>query len=556
MLSYSQTLLLFFSLVSFLFLFAINGRTRVSFFMAIVTLCTFLAVFMHSLDFVISHGKYVIYALLLVTVTIIYKFLHNMSMKLPANIFLTAFFVTIILVLEYSLSLRYGLVEVGEQIPDAAIYMRYGHWSSSLKNPYYDLINVASFWIAFLHEVYGAGDVVNAIPNLVLYITIILLSVCSLLIIYRRFIGAKGGFDVIAYVLLIAIATPYVTFISVPPSLSALYALLFISFFISRAGLDVRDYGILIMLALAGILTHATSVAMITFFLLFLLFVLVAVNRAHESYPWSAFKILVMLLALHTLLSLIRFFYTSAYVSLYPYYSDFMRFFNFFIGTGEVETRMSRYELYSPLFTVFSWILLPAFAMPYVLYFLLHKRSCATYQQLLSLPLLIGGLLLIFIGFIGSFFSNSFSREAGYPGYMLLFLGSVEPIRVIINSKRNEVILLVMVVLSLISGMYTVKNAPELYMGKIPCLAYRPPTSSEIILAEDLLRLSILENMKGFKIYQYFDPGIYLVKIIELRLVGFDNILSLSMNVQPITSLSNMSVSDIIFNSPSLYISR
>jgi hypothetical protein len=525
--------------------------------MAIVTLCTFLAVFMHSLDFVISHGKYVIYALLLVTVTVIYKFLHNMSMKLPANIFLTAFFVTIILVLEYSLSLRYGLVEVGEQIPDAAIYMRYGHWSSSLKNPYYDLINVASFWIAFLHEVYGAGDVVNAIPNLVLYLTIILLSVCSLLIIYRRFIGAKGGFDVIAYVLLIAIATPYVTFISVPPSLSALYALLFISFFISRAGLDVRDYGVLIMLALAGILTHATSMAMITFFLLFLLlFVLVAVNRAHESYSLSTFKILVMLLALHTLLSLIRFFYTSAYVSLYPYYSDFMRFFNFFIGTGEVETRMSRYELYSPLFTVFSWILLPAFATSYVLYFLLHKRSCATYQQLLSLPLLIGGLLLIFIGFIGSFFSNSFSREAGYPGYMLLFLGSVEPIRVIINNKRNEVILLVMVVLSLISGMYTVKNAPELYMSKIPSLAYRPSTSSEIILAEDLLRLSMLGDIRSFKIYQEFDPGLYLVKMIEWRLIWPYNISSLGMNIQPMSSMGSMNVSDIIFNSPLLYISR
>mgnify|MGYP001626224523 FL=1 len=50
-----------------------------------------------------------------------------------------------------------------------------------------------------------------------------------------------GGFEVFVYVLLIAIATPYVTFISMPPSLSALYALLFISFFILRAGQEARS---------------------------------------------------------------------------------------------------------------------------------------------------------------------------------------------------------------------------------------------------------------------------------------------------------------------------
>jgi hypothetical protein len=508
-----------FSLVSVLFLSMINGSTRASFFIAIVTLYTFLAVFMNSLDFIISHGKQVMYAFFLITVIMIYRFLQNVNIKSSTSIvLLTVFFVVVILIFEYSLSLRYGLVEVGEQAPDAAVYMKHGHWSFSLKNPYYNLINVASFWIAFLHGIYDVGDVANAIPNLVFYIVIVLLSVCSLLIVYRRFVGAERSFDVIAYVLLIAIATPYITFISVPPSLSALYALLFISFFISRSGLDVRDYVVLVVLALAGVLTHATSMGMITFFLLSLLLISVAVNRARKSFPWSAFGILVMVLAIHTLLSLTRLFYTSAYVSLYPYYSDFMRFLNFLIGTGEVEIRVSGYELYSPLFTAFSWTLLPAFATSYVLYCLLHKRSCATYQQLLSLSLLIGGLTLIFLGFIGSFFSNSFSREAGYPGYMLLLLGSVEPIRVITRSKRKEVILLVIVVLGLISGMYTVKNAPELYVGRIPYLIYRPPTPGESLLVKNL----IVSNLLGYASKDLFllssiDPGIFTVYAILVK---------------------------------------
>jgi hypothetical protein len=512
MLSYSQTLLLFFPLVSALFLLVIFNRMRASFFMAIVTLCTFLAVFMNSLDFVISHGGYVTYAFLLVTAIMIYRFLHNINIRSSTSSgFLIAFFVIVILVFEYSLSLRYGLVEVGEQVPDAAVYMEYGHWSFSLKNPYYDLINVASFWIAVLHGVYGVGDVVNAFPNLVFYIVIILLFVCSLLIAYRRFIGGEGGFDVIVYVFLIAIATPYITFITVPPSLSALYALLFISFFISRAWLSMQDYTVLIVLALAGMLTHATSMGMITFFLLSLIFVSAAVNRARESYPWGAFGVLVMVLALHTILSLARFFYTSAYVSLYPYYSDFMRFINFLLGTGELETRISRYELYLPLFTAYSWTILPGLAASYILY-CLAKRSCIAQHQLASLSLLVGGLLLIGIGFAGSFFSNSFSREAGYPGYILLLLGSMEPLKSIIRERRSEAILLAMIVLALISGMYTMKNAPELYIGKVPYLTFRPPTPGECMLVKNLIVSNFLgHTSKNLFLLSSIDPGIFTV---------------------------------------------
>ncbi|MGC8544185.1 MAG: hypothetical protein ACP5NQ_09600 [Vulcanisaeta sp.] len=403
---------------------------------------------------------------------------------------------------------------MGEQAPDAAVYMEYGHWRFSLKNPYYDLINVASFWIAVLHEVYGIGDVVNAVPNLVFYIVIILLFICSLLIAYRRLIGGERGFDVVVYALLIAIASPYITFISVPPSLSALYALLFIGFFISRDRLDSRDYVVLLILALAGILTHATAMGMIIFFLLSLTLILrIVKNKTQETHSRGTFGVLVTVLVLYVLLSLVRFIYTTAYISLYPYYASFISFINFLSGTGEVELRASKYGLYAPLFTVFSWTILPGLAASYVLYCLI-KRSCTeSRQQLISLSLLIGGLILIGMGFIGSHFSNSFSREAGYPGYMLLLLGSIEPLRLITKSRRLETMLMVVMVLGLISGIYTVTNAAGLYIGKLPFLAFRPPTPGEALLIRQLINTGVLNTQAtgNIMICTQFDPNTILV---------------------------------------------
>ncbi|MGC9107754.1 MAG: hypothetical protein ACP5IE_06160, partial [Infirmifilum sp.] len=64
---------------------------------------------------------------------------------------------------------------------------------------------------------------------------------------------------------------------------------------------------------------------------------------------------------------------------------------------------------------------------------------------------------------------------------ILLLLGSVESLKSIIRERISEVILLAMLVLALISGIYTVKNASDLYIHKIPYLTLKPPTQEEII---------------------------------------------------------------------------
>ncbi|MGC9107455.1 MAG: hypothetical protein ACP5IE_04615 [Infirmifilum sp.] len=421
---------------------------------------------------------------------------------------LIVYFVIVTVALNYSLALRYGLMEVGEQAPDVAMYITFGKWNFSLKNPFYDIIHVDAFWVSIFHMLFNIDNIINAIPTLLLYTTLTVLLVSLFLVSIE-----KQGSNILIYILSIFVFTPYLL-----PSLSALYAMLLIYLF-TRYEHKWNTYIAITILALAGTLTHASFTAMTIFFLLSLLMSHKFLGSGRDQNLENILKILTILLTLHFLITLIRFFYTSAYISLYPYYADVLNFFNVFLGAGEAKLRESRYELYAPLFTAFSWSLLVALATSYLLYCLTHRKSCNTYRQLVSLSLIFGGLILISIGFVGSFFSNSFSREAGYPGYMLLLLGSIEPIRLITRNRRSEVIFLTLIILGLISGMYTVKNAPELYVGQIPYLTYRPPTPGEGLLARNLVESGFLEPHSRVILLTPFDPGTFTVYFIQYKII-------------------------------------
>ena len=203
---------------------------------------------------------------------------------------------------------------------------------------------------------------------------------------------------------------------------------------------------------------------------------------------------------------------------------------------------------------VFSWTIYPAIAISYILTMMIKGKY--SYNELFALSLSLAGLALIFIGFIGSLFSNSFSRQAAYPGYMLLFLGSLDALRRINHSKIGTVIMVIIVVMVVFSGLFTIKNAPWLCVGKVPHLTYRPPTTSDITLAEDLLKLSVLGELGIFRIYQDFNPGVYLVRLLEWGLIEPSNTLLPAIDVQPISILGNANDDEVIFNSRSLYVLR
>jgi hypothetical protein len=461
-------------------------------------------------------------------------------------IYTMIFIAAIIIIFEASLGFIYGLIHVSEQSPDIATYIIYGHWGFSLKNPYYDIINVASFLIATLHLIMDVNDIVNGFPSVILgFINALLISLGTY-IVYQRANSQK--FYLLA--ILLALVTPYITFVSMPPALSAMFAVLIYAIISGRV-IRSSDYVVMTLLGVVGMLTHATSIAMIIFGLASL-FIL---SKIYRDIKGSIYLHMLMFFAIiYIVISFARFIYTTAYVSLYPYYADFLRFLNFLSSPGSVELRATRYEQWSPLFTSFSWTIYPALSASYILATIFKRRY--SYNEFLALSLSLAGLALIFIGFVGSRFSNSFSREVAYPGYMLLFIGSFEAFKHINLDRIGKIIMMIILVMGVFSGFFTVKNAPWLYVGKIPYLTYRPPTSSEIILAEDLLKLSMLGDIRSFKIYQEFDPGLYLVRMIEWKLIGPYNISSLGMNIQPMSSMGSMNVSDIIFNSPLLYVSR
>ena len=459
--------------------------------------------------------------------------------------------------IEYSLNISSGLIEVGEQVPDATLYLIKGHWEASLKNPYYDIINVASFWIAILHKIMGVSNTVYALPNLILYVINALLIYLSIFIAFKM----VKAIDALKYVPAIIFLTPYITLITVPPALSAAYALIFLAVLMTRffEGLTLRweDYLLFFLLAMAGVLTHATFAAMTIFALLLLELVrgFIHVLIHNDVFKTRIMYSIALLLLTYISLTLIRFFYTTAYVSLYPYYADFLRFLNFLSGTGETIVRLTRYEEASPLITAYSWTLLPSFATAYVIYYLLRIRKLRVSRvEMLSLSLITAGLLLIVLGFIGSMFSNSFSREAGYPGYMLLLLGSFEPLKKINANKYSRVVLLILLVMGLISGAFTIKNASQFYIGKVPFLSYSVPTPSEVSLVRTLVKMNIIEPSINIYTYSSFDPGLFSVLYTEIKQ---STPIFTRIHSEPINNLEQLlfHAHSIVLNSNSLVIS-
>jgi len=557
LLSYTGYLLFFVILNAMAFLLIYNdhqGKTIIKMFILFLILILSTSLFFYLIinDYTFLEANKV-YAFITFSISILI-FLMPYLIKNLGKTRMQFFIITVILLLmlldvmlEYSLIIANDFIEVGEQTPDATVYATYERWSFSLKNPFYDLINVTSYWIAILHIILGVNDVIYALPNVILYFAIALLILLAVYIIYKR---AKSQ-NVLLPAVMFALATPYITFITVPPALSAMFAILVIMLFIKQ-NIKLSDYITIMFLSIAGILTHTTAIAMLIFSLitLYLVSKLYGGNSAYVHY----LRILVLFTVIYLIISFTRFIYTTAYVSLYPYGADFLKFFNFLSSPSSVELRITKYEQWSPIFTSFSWTIYPALAISYIMTVFFKKKH--SYSELLAFSLLSAGLILIFVGFVGSYFSNSFSREVGYPGYMLLFLGSFEALKHINSNKIGKIMIFIIIIMTVLSGLFTVKNTPWLYVGKVPYLTFRSPTSDEVSMVERLLKLTDVENLIHLKIYQDFDPGIYAISLLKWGWIKPSNISSLSIYIQPLSKLINTNNSDIVFNSNLLLVLR
>jgi len=555
-LSYTISLLIFVTLNTLIFLLnrIISGRARITIF-AILSLDLLLFFYVsvaHDWAFIETYTSFSLTALSIsALLSILIYFIINNKGKPPQH-YTIAIIIGIALldaVLEYLPNITDGFVEIGEQTPDAAMYMTYGHWSFSLKNPFYNIINVSSYWIALLHMVLGIGNIMYNLPNAMLYCIIALLIILPIYIIYRRFRAVNSTPIAAALVL----ATPYLTLITVPPALSAMYAVLAIMLLVKEE-VKFPDYVAILLLSITGILTHATAIGI----LLFGTAALYLISRLYKvDNSKSYLNVLVLITVIYLIVSITRFIYASgAYISIYPYYAAFLQFLNFLHSPSTVELRVTRYGEYVPLFTSFSWTVYPALAASYVASLLLLRRRLKR-NEALSFSLLGAGLLLIFLGFVLSHFSNSFSRESAYPGYILLLLGSFEPLRQIVDkgNKTMKVILFVILFLVIFSGMFTIKNASWIYIGKVPYLSYEPPTPSEILMAKNLLELAGTNSITHLKIYQDFDPSVYTVELIKWRSTKLSTISSLNIQIQRLTNITNITNENIIFDTSQLVVS-
>jgi hypothetical protein len=502
---------------------------------------------MHDWAFIKTYELFSLIAFnISISLTILIYFIINNKEKSPQHHAIAIIIGIVLLdtVLEYLPSITDGFIEVSEQTPDATAYMTYGHWSFSLKNPFYNIINVSSYWIALLHMVLGIGNVMYDIPNVMLYNIIALLIMLPVYVTYRRFRSINSTPIAAALVL----ATPYLTLITVPPALSAMYAVLAIMLLVKEE-VKFPDYVAILLLSITGILTHATAIGI----LLFGTAALYLISRLYKVDNSKTYlNVLVLITVIYLIISIARFIYANgAYISIYPYYADFLRFLNFLYSPSTVELRVTRYGEYAPLFTSFSWTVYPALAASYIVSLLLLRRRLER-KEVLSFSLLGAGLLLIFLGFVLSYFSNSFSRESAYPGYVLLLLGSFEPLRQIVdkgNKTMKVILLFIILFLAIFSGMFTIKDAPWIYIGKVPYLSYKPPTPSEILISKNLLKLAGT-NVMHLRIYQNFSPDVYIIELIKWKSIDINNISSFSIYMQPLININD--TNNIIFNSQQL----
>jgi len=171
-LSYTISLLIFATLNTLIFLLnrIISGKARITIFviLSLDLLLFFYVSVAHDWAFIETYASFSLTALSVsALLSVLIYFIINNKGK-PSQHYTIAIIIGIALldaVLEYLPNITDEFVEIGEQTPDAAMYMTYGHWSFSLKNPFYNIINVSSYWIALLHMVLGIGNIIYDLPN-------------------------------------------------------------------------------------------------------------------------------------------------------------------------------------------------------------------------------------------------------------------------------------------------------------------------------------------------------------------------------------------------------
>ncbi|MEM3465882.1 MAG: hypothetical protein QW566_05355 [Candidatus Jordarchaeales archaeon] len=369
-----------------------------------------------------------------------------------SNLFIALLLVPLV---DIMLMLNLG-IEVGEQTPDTAMIMLNGYWRESLKDPYYDLINVYSVIKAILNIIMG----INAAESLVT--SLMLSAINSILVISTAYLiirGQEADYRLLLPASLVLASNPGVTFNIGPPALSMTFSLLaaFVILMLFRKGkLDRSENIACLLLFSASILTHGTGIVVLT--LLALLLVIAGSTSIIKRYR----TLLLTALTLYFVILLARTALTGALRGAFlTYLSEIIAWFTGF-QLMRRSVKWSAEEV--PRVTAYSWVLLISLAITPLISNLLDKLVS---KQKNILPrnysytlLALTGVLFVGLGFIATFFSNSLGRELYYPGLMLLGMATPYSLKDLTKKGKVWMITYLLILASITVGLITPTKMP------------------------------------------------------------------------------------------------
>lgn len=390
-----------------------------------------------------------------------------------------AFFMWAILVMpiviEWCLLVGMLRAVIGEETPDAFLIFESGHWTKSLKNPYYDLLNVHAFYMV-LFTLLGAPSVENIFSDLPFSIAIGLFLVVALRTLTRRFTGISYTSFVLLFLTLAAV--PVVHLFSW--SLAAPVTLaLFATNFVTYRG-DRTKWIVFALLYIGALLFHGSAMLIILLPIFYIIIHGFFGNTDVRNYV----NILVLTIIISSIMAVVRFFYTTAYLGAGTYWYELLRFLTHGLQAATREPHWSAPQI--PRITSYSFTVLPAIALtPLLLYILskIYKRIVWHIDSHYVAHLLTGGAMLL-MGMVASTFSNSLSRELGYPGFIVITISAAYMLkRVEENSVLRAVFALVAITAYALS-LFTPSINPWLYLPSIPMPSYTPTTYESYLVAE------------------------------------------------------------------------
>ncbi|PLJ78176.1 hypothetical protein [Infirmifilum sp. SLHALR2] len=387
-------------------------------------------------------------------------------------------FITLAVLIAFEWWLLLGIpgAVIGEETPDAFLIFKSGHWARSLKNPYYDLIDVHAFYMA-LFALLGELPVESIFSDLPLSMAIGLFLAVALRALIKKHtnIGCTSFFILFLALVAVPVVNLFSWYLAAPMAL----ALLAMNFAIPRS--DKTKWIIFALLYSGALLFHGSAM-LATLLPLSYVFVRIFLGNADKS---SDVKTLAFATSLSLIMNVLRFLYTTAYLGAETYWHELLRFLN--LGLQATTREPHWFVPQIPRITLYSFTVLPAMASTPLLLYILSKISkrlrCHSIDSHYLAHLLTGGTMLL-MGLLASTFSNSLSRELGYPGFIFVAISAAYTLKHVEERGVLQVAFALIVAIAYALSLFTPTVNIWLYLPSNPIPSYTPTTYESYLIAE------------------------------------------------------------------------